>query len=53
MISVNETLALSIQFFNAYVIAVTYILEVVTPLYEYVEELAYWALTLFHVAKNT
>jgi hypothetical protein len=35
------------------VTAVTYILELVTPPCEYVEELAYWASTLFLLAKNT
>jgi len=35
------------------VTAVTYILELVTPPCEYVEELAYWAATLFLLAKNT
>ena len=35
------------------VTAVTYILELVTPPCEYAEELAYWASTLFLLAKNT
>jgi len=35
------------------VTAITYILELVTPPCEYVEELAYWASTLFLLAKNT
>jgi hypothetical protein len=35
------------------VTAVTYILELVTPPCKYVEELAYWASTLFLLAKNT
>ncbi len=35
------------------VTAVTYILELVTPPCEYVEELAYWGSTLFLLAKNT
>ncbi len=35
------------------VTAVTYILELVTPPCEYVEELAYWASTLFLLAKST
>ena len=35
------------------VTAVTYILELVTPPCEYVEELAYWASTLFLLAKTT
>ncbi len=35
------------------VTAITYILELVTPPAEYVEELAYWASTLFLLAKAT
>ncbi len=35
------------------VTAITYILELVSPPCEYVEELAYWASTLFLLAKNT
>jgi hypothetical protein len=35
------------------VTAVTYILELVTPPCEYAEELAFWASTLFLLAKNT
>ncbi|MFX1322421.1 MAG: hypothetical protein ACFFAQ_12350 [Promethearchaeota archaeon] len=35
------------------VTAITYILELVTPPCEYVEELAYWASTLFLLAKAT
>lgn len=35
------------------VTAITYILELVTPPCEYVEELAFWASTLFLLAKNT
>ncbi|TXT59112.1 MAG: Carboxylate-amine ligase YbdK [Promethearchaeota archaeon] len=35
------------------VTAITYILELVTPPCAYVEELAYWASTLFLLAKNT
>lgn len=35
------------------VTAITYILELVTPPCEYVEELAYWASTMFLLAKNT
>ncbi len=35
------------------VTAITYILELVTPPCEYIEELAYWASTLFLLAKNT
>ena len=35
------------------VTAITYILELVTPPCEYVEELAYWASTLFQIAKIT
>jgi len=35
------------------VTAVTYILELVTPPCEYIEELAYWGSTLFLLAKNT
>ena len=35
------------------VTAVTYILELVTPPCKYIEELAYWASTLFLLAKNT
>jgi len=35
------------------VTAITYILELVTPPCEYVEELAYWASILFLLAKNT
>ncbi|MFW9898556.1 MAG: hypothetical protein ACFFDO_04785 [Candidatus Thorarchaeota archaeon] len=35
------------------VTAITYILELVTPPCEFVEELAYWASTLFLLAKNT
>jgi len=35
------------------VTAITYILELVTPPCEYVEELAYWASTLFLLAKST
>ncbi|MBD3195749.1 MAG: hypothetical protein GF317_11875 [Candidatus Lokiarchaeota archaeon] len=35
------------------VTAITYILELVTPPCEYVEELAYWASTLFLLAKTT
>ena len=35
------------------VTAITYILELVTPPCEYVEELAYWASTLFLLAKET
>jgi hypothetical protein len=35
------------------VTAITYILELVTPPCSYVEELAYWASTLFLLAKNT
>jgi hypothetical protein len=35
------------------VTAITYILELVTPVCCYVEELAYWASTLFNLAKKT
>lgn len=35
------------------VTAITYILELVTPPCQYIEELAYWASTLFLLAKNT
>ncbi|MGV9171639.1 MAG: hypothetical protein ACOC35_03580 [Promethearchaeia archaeon] len=35
------------------VTAITYILELVTPPCEYIEELAYWASTLFLLAKTT
>jgi len=35
------------------VTAITYILELVTPPCEYIEELAYWGSTLFLLAKNT
>ncbi|MFX1276372.1 MAG: hypothetical protein ACFFBP_07410 [Promethearchaeota archaeon] len=35
------------------VTAITYILELVTPPCEYIEELAFWASTLFLLAKNT
>jgi len=35
------------------VTAITYILELVTPPCEYAEELAFWASTLFLLAKNT
>ncbi|MHA1756259.1 MAG: hypothetical protein ACTSVV_05775 [Promethearchaeota archaeon] len=35
------------------VTAITYILELVTPPCKYAEELAYWASTLFLLAKNT
>ncbi|MHA1294213.1 MAG: hypothetical protein ACTSQJ_16290, partial [Promethearchaeota archaeon] len=35
------------------VTAITYILELVTPPCEYIEELAYWASTLFLLAKKT
>ncbi|MBY8982804.1 MAG: hypothetical protein KGD57_07640, partial [Candidatus Lokiarchaeota archaeon] len=35
------------------VTAITYILELVTPPCEYIEELAYWSSTLFLLAKNT
>ncbi|GAG05190.1 unnamed protein product, partial [marine sediment metagenome] len=35
------------------VAAITYILELVTPPCEYVEELAYWASTMFALAKTT
>ncbi|GAB4322794.1 MAG: hypothetical protein Kow0069_27680 [Promethearchaeota archaeon] len=35
------------------VAAITYILELVTPPCEYVEEMAYWASTLFSLAKTT
>ncbi|TFG06878.1 MAG: hypothetical protein EU539_06490 [Promethearchaeota archaeon] len=35
------------------VTAITYILELVTPPCEYVEELAYWASTMFLLAKTT
>ncbi|MHA1727951.1 MAG: hypothetical protein ACTSWY_04390 [Promethearchaeota archaeon] len=35
------------------VTAITYILELVTPVCNYAEELAYWASTLFNLAKKT